>query len=264
MRVAFALSGGGARAAAQLGVLRALAEANVTPDFLVGASAGAVNGTWYALHPENLDDLEGVWHGLSRQRVFPGTPAHFAYNFLRYGHAHRIDSWGAILATHFGLSRFEDAKIPLTTLTVQLSDGGIRQWEKGLVLPVLKASTAVPGLFPPQMLDGELHVDGAVVEFLPVPTAVAKGATRIYALDCSDFPSQSFSRATAIDRSGQIASTAWVRMVIEDARRQGVEVIHLRPPLGDLHDGRDFQQTKRLIRDGFTYATTRLSETAVT
>jgi NTE family protein len=254
MPVAFALSGGGARSAVQVGILRALREHGITPDMIVGTSAGAVNGAWYALYPDRLDDLEVVWRGLTKRGVFPGTPAQFAYNFIRHGHAHRIDSWGRIMANHFGPSRFEDAAIPLSALTVRLADGVVHVWDKGPIVPVLLASTAVPGVFAPQRLNGDLHVDGAVVEFLPIPTAVKHGATVIYAADCSDYPDGDGSHGMAIDRAGQIAATAWVRLVAESARAQGVEVHLFRPSLGHLIDGRDFRQTERLMSAGYEYA----------
>ena len=86
MPVVFALSGGGARAAAQVGVLRALAERDIVPDLVIGASAGAVNGAWYSLFPDGLDDLETVWLGLTKRRVFPGGVARNGYHLIRHGH----------------------------------------------------------------------------------------------------------------------------------------------------------------------------------
>lgn len=263
MPVAFALSGGGARAAAQVGLLRALVDQRIHPDMVVGASSGAVNGAWYALHPDRLDDLEEVWLGLTTRGIFPGTLPRFAYNFARHGYMHGIDSWGRILARYFGSTRIEDAAIPLGVVAVRLLDGAAASLESGPTVPALMASTSVPGVFPPQSVAGELYVDGAVVEFLPIPTATKRGATTIYALDCSDYPPGDGRLGLAMDRAGQIGSTAWVRMAVEQARERDVEVHLLRPPLGELYDGRDFRQTKRLITAGFEYAVDRLA-TAVT
>ncbi|HEV3311996.1 MAG TPA: patatin-like phospholipase family protein, partial [Chloroflexota bacterium] len=176
MPVAVALSGGGARGAAQVGVLRAFDEFGIRPDMVLGASAGAVNGAWYALRPGRLDDLAGVWLGLSKRGVFPGTPAHYAYNLARHGHVHRIESWAGILRKSFHDALIEEAVLPLTVLTVRLADGKVMTHDAGPLVPALMASTAAPGVFPPQRLGGELHVDGAVVEFLPIPTAVRQGA----------------------------------------------------------------------------------------
>lgn len=253
MTTAFVLSGGGARGAAQVGLLRALSEQGIRPDLVVGSSAGAVNGSWFALHPDRLDDLWDVWRGLTKRGVFPGTVAGSVYQFVRYGHVHRIDSWREILEAHYGRERFEHAEIPLVAVTVRLADGRAVAHSSGPIAPVLCASTAVPGLFPPQLLNGERHVDGAVVEFLPVPTAIRFGARRIYALDLSDFQTGVGVTSGVLDRTGQIASTTWAASVIETARQRGVMVTRLRPPLGDIFDGRDFGHTERLIEAGYLY-----------
>lgn len=242
-------------------MLRALTERGIVPDMVVGASAGAVNGAWLALHPDRLEDLERVWLSLRKRGVFPGTPAHFAYNFLRHGHVHSIASWSRSLRSYFGDYRIEDAIIPLTILTVRLSDGAVMQFDRGPLVPTLVATTSLPGLFPPQRLAGVLQVDGAVVEYLPVPSAVSRGATVIYAFDCSDLPPGDGTRGLTMDRAGQIASSAWVNLVVDAARARGVHVHLLRPSLGAVYDGRDFAQTRRLIHVGFDYVNERLRDT---
>src|SRR2546429_22254 len=70
-RTAFAISGGGARGAAQVGMLRALIERGITPDLIVGVSIGAWNGAWIAYRP-HLDwvrQLEQVWRQVSRRTL---------------------------------------------------------------------------------------------------------------------------------------------------------------------------------------------------
>ncbi len=258
MSTALVLSGGGSRAAAQVGMLRAFHERGIQPDVIVAASAGAVNGTWYSLHPEQLSELERVWLALTRKQVFPGTVATFAYNFLRHGHIHSIKGWQRVLTAAFGNSRFEDCRIPMVAIAVRLADGAVVPFESGPVVPALLASTCVPGLFAPRYLDGSWFVDGAVVEYLPIPTAVARGADVIYAFDCSDYPEGSGIDGLAMDRSGQIASTAWVKLVVAAARAKGCEVHHLRPHLGPLHDARDFTHSARLIAEGYQCATAYL------
>ena len=254
MTTAFVLSGGGARAAAQVGILQAFMDREIVPDMVVGSSAGAVNGGWYALHPDNLDDLINVWLSLKRRRVFPGSPPRSAYNFVRHGHIHSMSGWERVLRNSFGSARIEDAQVPLTVVAVRLSDGAAVPFSSGPLTPILKATTAVPGLFPPQVVDGELYVDGAVVEFLPVPTAIRLGASTIYALDCSDLPPGDGSHGMTIDRTGQIGARGYVKMVTELARIRGCQVYHFRPSLGELYDGRDFRQTMRLMDVGYEHA----------
>src|SRR2546428_13747396 len=70
-KTAFAISGGGARGAAQVGMLRALIERDITPDFVVGVSIGAWNGAWLAHRPdlEWVKKLEEVWRQVTRRTL---------------------------------------------------------------------------------------------------------------------------------------------------------------------------------------------------
>src|SRR5438270_11190295 len=70
-RTAFAISGGGARGAVQVGMLRALSERDITPDFVVGVSIGAWNGAWLAHRPalEWVKKLEEVWRRATRRTL---------------------------------------------------------------------------------------------------------------------------------------------------------------------------------------------------
>jgi NTE family protein len=74
MTTAFVLSGGGSLGAVQVGMLQALSRRKITPDLLVGTSAGALNAVFVAGHgtsTEAFDRLAGIWTGLRRDEVFP-------------------------------------------------------------------------------------------------------------------------------------------------------------------------------------------------
>ena len=76
--LAFVLGGGGARGALQVGALRALLEAGIRPDMLVGTSVGAINATYLALHGANLATLEALeraWQDAATADLFPGQSA---------------------------------------------------------------------------------------------------------------------------------------------------------------------------------------------
>lgn len=75
-RLAFALGGGGARGALQVGALRALLEADIQPDLLVGTSAGATNAAFIAVRgftPESLAELETAWHDAAEADLLPAN-----------------------------------------------------------------------------------------------------------------------------------------------------------------------------------------------
>src|SRR5215472_5941784 len=74
-RTAFVLAGGGSFGAVQVGMLRALVASGVTPDLVVGSSAGAINGAHFAGAPDaqGVARLEAIWRGLQRRDIFPLT-----------------------------------------------------------------------------------------------------------------------------------------------------------------------------------------------
>ena len=76
--VAFVLSGGASLGAIQVGMLRALYERDISPDLIVGTSAGALNGAYIASRPQTVataDSLASIWRDLRRGQAFPLNPA---------------------------------------------------------------------------------------------------------------------------------------------------------------------------------------------
>src|SRR5579864_7051099 len=86
--IGYAFSGGGARTAVQVGMLRALTEAGIRPSLVAGTSAGAVNAAWFALFPERQDRLEEIWLELRTRDIFPGGRLRILYNLARKGYVH--------------------------------------------------------------------------------------------------------------------------------------------------------------------------------
>ena len=258
--ISFALSGGGARGATQFGALRALTEASIWPALVAGTSAGSVNASWFALHPHRLDRLQDVWMRLRTQDVFPGNRLRLLLNMTRRGYIHDSAVWEAALRRDFGSATFEEAKIPCAIVAVRLSDGQRVVFDSGEIVPAMMASTAIPGVFPPYEIDGEFYVDGGVLEYLPLPTVIERGATVVYALDCSGFPLGHNGDLSVLDRTGLIASQAAVMRCTSLSETRGRVVHVLRPVLPALRDGRDFSQSEQLIAAGYEHARRYLEE----
>ena len=257
--IGFALSGGGARAAAQVGALRALTEAGIHPALIAGTSAGAVNAAWYALNPGRLDRLEEIWQGLRRREIFPGGNVRVLYNLARRGYVHEARGWEAFLRQQVGDARFEDAEIQCAAVAVRLADGRVTVFETGEVVPAVMASTAIPGVFPPYRMHGELYVDGGVVEFLPIATLVERGATLVYSVDCSYFLPQE-NDGSVVDRCARIGASASATLALALHATRGNVVHHLRPELPALDDAREFSQSAQLIAIGYDHTRRYLDE----
>lgn len=198
---AFVLSGGGARGALQVGMLRALFEHGERPDVLVGTSIGAWNGAWMAKDPtlEQVVRLEGIWHGLTTGKVLLGRDPYGAPSpravsgVLMLTAARRVaqglpslygDAGGLNLAAHlYDDITFEQLAVPLRLIAANLSHGGRTVFGSGPVAPPVLASSAIPGIFPPVRIGHSVYVDGGALENVSLDVAVALGARRLFILD---------------------------------------------------------------------------------
>jgi NTE family protein len=165
-------------------MLRALAEAGVHPDLVVGTSIGAVNGVVVAADPdgaaERLDDL---WRGESLGAVFSETVFGRAVRLARSGtHLHAIEPLARLLADKLPAKDFADLKLPFHCVAAGIEDATAHWFSSGPLVPAVLASCAVPGLLPPVEIDGMHYFDGGLVHSIPVGRAVALGATTVYVL----------------------------------------------------------------------------------
>jgi NTE family protein len=183
--VAFVFQGGGSLTAAQVGMLRALLEAGITPDFVIGSSAGAMNAVTFAQDPtvEGLARLEQLWSGLRRGAVFPINARDIVA-----GLAGRRDGLvsprrlRALLTTSLQVAALEDTAIPAHVVATSVLTGEPVVLSTGPTIDALLASTAIPGIFPPVRVDGDLLMDGAICADIPILQAEALGATVSYVL----------------------------------------------------------------------------------
>lgn len=155
----FVLSGGGARGIAHLGVLRAFAEAGITPSAISGTSAGALLGAFIAcgLSPQEVDQILREEWRLQRTR----------WKLLR-GERLSQRRIGEFLRAYLPCRYFEDLRIPFYVSATDMEHGGQRIFSAGELIPPLLAASAVPVIFPPVMIDGTPYVDGGLSNNLPI------------------------------------------------------------------------------------------------
>jgi NTE family protein len=174
-----ALSGGGARGLAHIGVLAALEQAGVAVDRLAGTSMGAILGAAYSAGrtPAELRAVSAQLGkfgrligladlGIPRSGLIKGTTVE---RFLR-----------ELFSPH---RSFETLAIPLVVAAVDLRRAEEVGLDSGDLLRAVQASMAVPGIFPPVEWDGRLLVDGGILNNLPVDLARAQGAQVVLAVD---------------------------------------------------------------------------------
>jgi NTE family protein len=151
-RTAFVLAGGGNQAVSEVGMLRALLERGITPDVVVGTSAGAWNGSVLAADPtlQGVEALVQMWESLRGEDVFPGGRLSRAWNLLtRDDHLFSNQGLHDLLARAALPKTFAELRVPLRVVSCDLDSGEEVVFSSGPLIPALLASAALPGLFPP-------------------------------------------------------------------------------------------------------------------
>ncbi len=184
------LGGGGARGAAQVGVLQALFEAGVEPPVrVVAVSVGALNGSAIAAYPSlaGVMMLRELWVSPQAMSVFRMHPIGVIMTGLRR------EGPSALPQTNVrklvdraesltGFMTFEQLRLPLTIVATDFNSGRKALFRSGDLTPALLATTAIPGVFPSVVIDGREHMDGGVVDNTPLDVAVDEGAKDILAI----------------------------------------------------------------------------------
>jgi NTE family protein len=187
---AIVLGGGGNLGATQVGMLRALLERGVRPDVLVGCSVGALNAAGLAAEPnlEGVRHLEDVWAHLDGEAIVaPGRLSALWLMTRKYRSLQANDGLRKLIESALPFRSFEEARIPFHVVATSLRTGGERWFSRGPIVDPILASAALPAVFPPVEVNGELLIDGAVVNNVPISKAVELGAHRIYVLHVGNF-----------------------------------------------------------------------------
>lgn len=193
--IGLALGGGAARGFAHIGVMRTLAAHGIVPDVIVGTSIGAVVGGCYAAN--ELDSLEAWARSLNVRSVLSYLDINFSGSgLIRGGYlADRLE---------VGLkgSRIDELPIRFAAIATEFNTGHEIWLTRGRLVEALRASYALPGIFPPVLLGGRWLVDGALVNPVPVSAARALGARLVIAVNLN---SDLFGRGAIIASHGSDA-----------------------------------------------------------
>ncbi len=189
-RRTWVLGGGGARGAAQVGVLQAMFEADLeAPVAIVGTSVGALNGASIAAYPSLAGTmmLREVWMSRPALSVFQAHPLGLLVSGIRRDqlsafpqrNVRRLIERAQALT---GVTTFEQLRVPLAVVATDLNAGKPAVFRSGELTPALLASTAIPGVFPMVRINDREHLDGGVVQNTPLNIAVDGGAREILAI----------------------------------------------------------------------------------
>jgi NTE family protein len=257
-RTAFVLSGGGSLGAVQVGMLRALTEAGIRPDLLIGTSVGAVNAAFLAGRPDEQGALKlaEIWCGLRRQHIFPLSPWSSARGLLgRSNHVISNANLRQVLERNLPYERLDDAAVPVHVMTTELKTGRAVLISTGPAVPALLASTAIPGIFPPVTIGRRELIDGGVANHTPIAGAIELGATRIFVLPIG-YPWLRQEPANALGMAlHALARFVEQKLDAEVAAYRHVADVQVLPTLdGPAVSPADFSHTDELIARGYRSA----------
>jgi NTE family protein len=184
-QTAFVLGGGGILGAHEVGMLRALAERSVLPDLILGTSVGAINGAMFAADPtvEGADRLSELWLGSQLSELTAGAVVRRITTLARSGtHLESLEAARTRLARALPVERVEELTVPFQCVAASIERAAEHWFTSGVLVDVVLASCAVPGILPPVRIGDQHYIDGGIVNSIPVARAVALGASTIYVL----------------------------------------------------------------------------------
>ncbi|MGA9827180.1 MAG: patatin-like phospholipase family protein [Rhodanobacteraceae bacterium] len=268
--VGLVLSGGGARGFAHIGVVRALREAGIKIDSVGGSSIGAIIGAGVAADWSD----EEIFETYRREFVVARPLSDYTFPFISMTAGRRVSKG---LRESFGARDITDLALPFFCTTANLTAGCAETRSSGPLWFWLRASCAIPGVLPPVFHRGEVFVDGAVMNNLPVDAMRARGIGEIIAVDIGAddvlhaeveehalpaWPRLAWDRLFNKHRRPGILSillrSGMVNAEVASRERRALTSLLLTPPLSDI-ELFDWHAYERAIDAGYIYTQQRLA-----
>ncbi|HXL97162.1 MAG TPA: patatin-like phospholipase family protein, partial [Steroidobacteraceae bacterium] len=277
-RVGLVLSGGGARGATHIGVLKMLDQLHVPVDVIAGTSMGAVVGGLYASGLSG-EQIERAMASLDWQAAFRDRPPRTELDYRRKEEDRQflvnlpVGLQGRRLVIPKGLVQgqmltetLRQLTLPVARITdfdqlptrfravaTNLETGGKRIIGDGDLTTAMRASMSVPGLFAPVEYRGELLVDGGLADNLPIDVARSMGVDILIVVDAG-FPLQPRkSLSTLPGITNQMLSILLRKDIERDLATLGPNDIVVSPQLGDF-SSYDFPETMKIVHAGVAAA----------
>ena len=273
-RIGLALSGGGARGLAHLGVLKVLEELRVPVHCVTGASMGAIVGGSFAsgAPPARLEEtvLKTDWSA-----VFTDRPPRAEISIRRkqddyktlFAPEYGVKNGGLVLPkgilsgvsieAHFrtftetavGISDFRKLPIPFRATATDIETGESVILDRGNLAQAMRASMSVPGAMAPVEIGGRLLVDGGIANNLPIDEARKLCATVVIAVNISTPPLKREQITSALSVSVQLLNFLGKQTVDRQLASMGPRDVLIAPDLGDISAG-SFERAAEAIRIG--------------
>jgi len=274
--VGLVLSGGGARGFAHIGVVRALGDKNIPIDFIGGTSMGAVIAAQHALGWD--------WQTMARVNRAEWPRCHPQKNYtlplVAINSGKRMDD---MLARMLGDAEIENLHTGFFCLSTNLTRAQAQVHRQGSLWKAVRASVSLPGIGPPAIENGEIFVDGGLIDNLPVTTMKKLCQGQVLAVDVSEQAEFKSSLTHSYSVSGwkflwqrlnPFAETPDLPNILNTLYRTttvaGVRAIEsakveadlcFEPPVSSFGVF-EWQSVDKIIEVGYRYALTKLDESA--
>lgn len=280
------LGGGGARGIAHIGVIRVLERERVPIDCITGTSMGAIVGGLYAAG-YRADEIEALLKDIDWRDVFRDDPPRREFTVRR-----KEDDLDLLVKFDIGLrggrlvlprgaiqgqkmllllrrltlpvwdiDDFDALPIPFRAVAADIAKGQPRVFSGGDLAVAIRASMSVPGVLAPIRVDGQMLVDGGIVNNVPVDIARAMGADRVIVVDVGTqlLPEEDLTSPLAI--TGQMLDALMLRQTQLQLDTLTERDLLIRPELGDIKSG-DFEREEESIPIGMRAAESKRGELA--
>jgi len=273
-RIGLALSGGGARGIAHIGVLKVLEEMRVPIHCVTGTSMGAIVGATFAagLTPQQLQDavLKADWNEIFRdqpprdeiavKRKIDDYKTLFKPEFgVKDGGLAlpkgviagvSIESFFRVLTTPaYDIEDFRKLPIPFRAMATDIETGQAVVLEHGSIAQAMRASMSVPGALAPVEIDGRLLVDGGIANNLPIDEARKLCGDVIIAVNISTPPLKRSEITSALSVAGQLVNFLGLQTVQDQLKSMTSRDVLIAPDLGNISAAK-FDRSRDAIRIG--------------
>jgi len=239
-KIGLALGGGAAFGAAHIGVLRAIDELKTEISFIAGTSIGAFVAALYCFG-KNWNKIEEIAREIKWREIAK-------ISLSKYGilSNKKLEDF---LEEHIGDVDFSESRLPLAIVATNISDGQKVVIKEGKVVPAVVASTAIPGIFKPVEIKGQMLVDGGIVENVPISPLIEMGADIIIGVDLN--AKHSYKKPKNIIEV-LIHSFHFTLMTASKVQTEEVDIL-IKPDLSKFNRT-DINQVPELIEVGYKEA----------
>lgn len=197
--IGLVLGGGGAKGFAHLGVIKALGEEGVDIDFLGGTSAGALYGLTAAYCDFDREKIDFYSKDSAQNKL---TQNDFTFPLISFMSGKKMSNY---IKKIMGDAYLEDFWVGSYCVSTNYSNATSRVHDRGMAWKQIEASIAIPGIYPPVVIDHQLHVDGGVVDNLPIETMYNYPVSHIIAISLTQLK----SRPVEFDQTPSSGSLLW-------------------------------------------------------